>query len=236
MDEDGEADARLRMCSPGGAEDARSLAWRRLQTRQAFRLALEGLLEWVVARLGSGTMATAALVDALAEEVGGDVDAAAASWLRSMLPKDPRPVSALVGLERAFASRSGIAPAIVAALATCLFADTRMHDGATQGDRLPLAMAVTDFAAMKGRSGRDLLTHAIERWVIAQHAYWSVGRGLADARAGARSILRLRVVLEREGWRVTRGRGSGAMPRATPDRLRTAISLATEAGILGGAS
>lgn len=238
MDEDveaDEADARLGICSPGGAEDARLLAWRRMQTRQAFRLALERLLEWLVATLGSGTMTTAALVDTLSEEVGGGVDAAAATWLRSMLPKGPRPVPALVALEQAYATRSGIAPAIVSVLATCLLADARIYDGATRADRLPLAMAVADLAAMRGRSGRDLLAHAIERWVITQHAYWSVGRGLADARAGAKSILRLRVLLEPEGWRVTRGRGSGAMPRATPDRLRTAISLATEVGILGAA-
>lgn len=231
-----EAEARLEMCLPGGRDDARSLSWRRMQTRQAFRLALEGLLEWIVAKLGSCTMTTTALVVALAEEVGGDFDGPAIAWLESMLPTDASPVSALVELERAYATRSGVALAIVSALATCLMADRRMHDGSTQGDRLPLAMAVADLAPLRDRPARELLAHAIERWVIAQHAYWSVGRGLADARAGGKSILRLRVLLEPDGWRVTRGRGSGAMPRATPDRLRTAMSLATEAGILGGAT
>ncbi|MGQ0558088.1 MAG: septum formation inhibitor-activating ATPase, partial [Sphingosinicella sp.] len=78
----------------------------------------------------------------------------------------------------------------------------------------------------------DLISHIFESWVLAQNTYWSVGRGLADARAGANPILRLRIVQEEDGWVTTRGHGGGRPPNATPDRLKTAISLASEAGLL----
>ena len=71
----------------------------------------------------------------------------------------------------------------------------------------------------------------LESWVLAQHAYWSVGRGLADARARGKVLLRLRIILDEGGWTLTPGAPRGSAPRPTPDRLQTAITLATECGL-----
>jgi len=42
----------------------------------------------------------------------------------------------------------------------------------------------------------EFVRHVIESWVLAQHAYWSVGRGLGDARAGGKVLLRLKIILD----------------------------------------
>jgi hypothetical protein len=66
---------------------------------------------------------------------------------------------------------------------------------------------------------------------LAQHAYWSVGRGRADARAQGKTLLRLKVILDEQGWTLAPGLSRGSPPEPTPDRLRTMISLATESGL-----
>ena len=48
-------------------------------------------------------------------------------------------------------------------------------------------------------SGCEVLGHVLDSWVFGQHVYWAVGRGLADARARGRTILRLKVTLEEPG-------------------------------------
>jgi hypothetical protein len=75
------------------------------------------------------------------------------------------------------------------------------------------------------------MRHVLESWVLAQHAYWSVGRGLADARAGGKTLLRLRVILDEGGWTLTPVK-LGRPPAPTPDRLQTMISLLKECGLL----
>jgi hypothetical protein len=73
------------------------------------------------------------------------------------------------------------------------------------------------------------LARLIENWIMAQHAYWSVGRGLADARTRGKQIMRLRIVMDEGGWTLTPGTTTvGNPPQPTPDRLETAISLLTE--------
>ena len=79
---------------------------------------------------------------------------------------------------------------------------------------------------------KSFMRHVLELWVLAQHVYWSVGRGLADARARGKSILRLKVVLEEAGWTLVPGATRGAPPRPTPDRLQSALSLAAESELL----
>ena len=101
-----------------------------------------------------------------------------------------------------------------------------------QAERLPIWRAQEEAKARSGSPVRDFVRHVLESWVLAQHTYWSVGRGLADARAGGRMLLRLRVILDEGGWRLTPGSSVGARPRPTPDRLQTALSLATECGML----
>ena len=73
------------------------------------------------------------------------------------------------------------------------------------------------------------MARLFEIWIMAQHAYWSVGRGLADARSRGKTILRLRIVMDEGGWTLTPGTTrQGNPPEPTPDRLDTAISLLVE--------
>ena len=101
-----------------------------------------------------------------------------------------------------------------------------------RADRLPLSRARREAEAWSQTTTRAFLHHIIESWVIAQHVYWSVGRGLADARAQGKTILRLRIVMEEGGWSMTPGAALGSPPVATPDRLQTAFSLAEECRML----
>ena len=101
-----------------------------------------------------------------------------------------------------------------------------------QTERLPLWRAKEEATARSGSPVRDFVRHVLESWVLAQHTYWSVGRGLADARARGRILLRLRIILDEGGWTLTPGSRVGVPPRPTADRLETALSLASECGLL----
>lgn len=68
--------------------------------------------------------------------------------------------------------------------------------------------------------------------MLAQHVYWSVGRGLADARAQGKTLLRLKVVLDEGGWALAPGVSAGSVPLPTADRLETMVTLASECGLL----
>ena len=81
-------------------------------------------------------------------------------------------------------------------------------------------------------STRDFVRHVLEFRVLAQHVYWSVGRGLADARARGKTILRLRVALEDGGMEAHFNIYARLAPVPTPDRLETALSLAKECELL----
>ena len=102
---------------------------------------------------------------------------------------------------------------------------------AEQTERLPLAWARKEASARAHISVSEFIRHILESWVFAQHAYWSVGRGLADARARGKVLLRLRIILDEGGWTLTPGAPVGAPPQPTPDRLQTAITLANESGL-----
>ena len=99
----------------------------------------------------------------------------------------------------------GLVAAIVDGLKLCLSeAAERLTDFA-RTDRLPLIRARHDAEAWIAGSTRDFLRNVFETWIFAQHVYWSVGRGLADARARGNTILRLKVVLEENGWTLAPG-------------------------------
>ena len=130
-------------------------------------------------------------------------------------------------------SEAGLAAAIANALAFCIREAPLKPEAFESADRLPLARARREALVRTDEPAAAFLQHVFESWILAQHVYWSVGRGLADARARGKTLLRLRIVLEEAGWTLTPGVGRGAPPIATPDRLRTAVSLARESGLMG---
>jgi hypothetical protein len=127
--------------------------------------------------------------------------------------------------------RVGLATGIVDAIAFSIANATEPTEHFDRHDRLPLTRAKREAVAWENEPADQFARHVLEAWVLAQHVYWSVGRGLADARARGRQILRLKVVLDEGGWTLAPGVSSIFTPRPTPDRLETALSLAGECGL-----
>jgi hypothetical protein len=96
---------------------------------------------------------------------------------------------------------------------------------------LPVVRAQQELSVRADGTVDEFLRHVFESWILAQHVYWSVGRGLADARAGGKTLLRLRVILDEGGWTLARG-ALRSPPVPTADRLQTALSLAHESALL----
>ncbi len=117
-------------------------------------------------------------------------------------------------------------------LAACL-AEAPIAGRLERQDRLPLARAAHEAAGWRDHPVAEFLGHVLDSWVFGQHVYWAVGRGLADARARGRTILRLKVTLEEQGWTQTPG-ASVSVPRPTVDRLETMVNLMQEADVLTG--
>ena len=228
--EQDEAELRTAMCSSALSSEA-SIDWKRVQVRQLFRLALEALLRWMQMHLDE-PISTAEIADFFLRQIDDDPGQTAASFVGGLVEQDAHPVSLLESLQTALANKQGVESAIATSLAYCLECSDAFDDESTREERLPLRIARKDYRRLADAPALDLIGHILESWVLAQNTYWSVGRGLADARAGAKTILRLRIVQEEGGWMTTRGHGGGRPPNATPDRLRTAISLASEAGLL----
>ena len=208
--------------------------WRQLQARQAFRFALESLFGWITEQLEGQPRSTAFLVQTFLNSVKSrPVTGLTADWLQQPDSATTNPVDALKILSRSSRNRGNMAweTAIADVLSFCLTSD--LEDGSTsRPDRLPLARAKRDAANFSDLPIKDFMRHVIEAWVLAQHTYWSIGRGLADARANGKQILRLRIVMEEGGWALSSGRGrvNGTF-WPTGDRLETALSLVEEAGL-----
>jgi hypothetical protein len=96
-----------------------------------------------------------------------------------------------------------LASSIAIGLAFCIGEAPEQPEAFERADRLPLVLARREAKAWSQASTRDFVGHVLESWVLAQHVYWSVGRGLADARARGKTILRLRVALDDGGWKLT---------------------------------
>ena len=93
--------------------------------------------------------------------------------------------------------------AIRGTLAACI-GEAADQNETQSPDRLPLARAYEETIGWQQEPVADFLAHIFDSWVFGQHVYWSVGRGLADARARGKTILRLKVVLEDNGWTMMR--------------------------------
>ena len=208
---------------------ARADAWRRLQTRQLFRLSLEGLFYWVLQALLDGSKTTDSLAEQFLKMANIDGEKIAAEWLSE--PQSENPVDLLDELNEALRVRdwSGSASAMFAGLNYCLV-DARAESWSLSEafDRLSLRRALDEADQWRDLSLKQLTMKIIEVWILAQHAYWCVGRGLADARGNGKTLLRLQIVMEEGGWTLTPGASAGGVPVPTPDRLNTAISLLNE--------
>lgn len=225
------------MCGPPGdftpppALHQVAQAWRTTQNRQAFRLALEALFYWICGRLDDGPAMTGVLVRDFLNATGGA--ATAGQWLDDVLTSEMGPADWIERLDlglRAEDDESELPIAIRGAIAACL-AEAPASSGTESDDRLPLARAAKEAAGWRDGPSADFLAHVFDSWVFGQHVYWSVWRGLADARAGGKTILRLKVALEDDGWTMMSG-ASASWPQATPDRLSRIIDLMTEADLL----
>jgi hypothetical protein len=154
-------------------------------------------------------------------------------WLRALASDQQGPTALLERLQRDLDERNyaAVPHSITLGLAFCLTEPGARDSFPQQVERLPLSRARAEAEARASVPVKEFMRHVIEAWVLAQHAYWSVGRGLADARAGGNKLLRLRVILDEGGWALTPGAVAGKPPRPTPDRLHTAITLAEQCGI-----
>jgi len=122
------------------------------------------------------------------------------------------------------------------AFALCLAEPPYEEEHFERPDRLPLFRARREAMAREKGSIRDFVRHVFESWVLLQHVYWSVGRGLADARAQGKMLLRLRIVMDEGGWTLAPGAARGNTPLPTPDRLQTMLSLSKECGLFKNVS
>jgi hypothetical protein len=208
--------------------------WRRLQVRQLFRLALESALHWIIGRLEQGPKTSDQLVREFISGCEGWPGAAEpGAWLTAGSGRgSPTKLMRVIQTASASGDDDGLVSAIAEAVAFCLRETALDAEVNERTDRLPLSRALAEARAWSGASPAAFVRHVLESWVLAQHVYWSVGRGLNDARAGNGRILRLKVVLDEGGWDLVPGIGRGSPPVPTPDRLRSAMSLAEECGLI----
>jgi hypothetical protein len=150
----------------------------------------------------------------------------AAEWLLHGI-NDDNPTDHVDALYAGLQNEAVLPDAIVGALRHVLREPATAHDFERR-DRLPLSRAKEEAGHWASLSPHAFLIKLIEVWIIAQHTYWCVARGLADARRGGKTILRMRIVMEEGGWTLTPETGGANEPEATPDRLESAVSLLWE--------
>ncbi len=209
----------------------RADAWRRLQIRQLFRLSLEAMFYWILRELVDRPVGTEELAQRCLDQATLTANLSAREWLSVAV--EGNAVQHLDQLDDALASQDwqSVSAQIANGLQFCLTAGrNEQWDKAEAFDRLPLARALKETDKWQDLPIRRFIGKVIEVWVIAQHAYWCVGRGLADARGRGKTLLRLRIVMDEGGWTLTPGATVGGVPVPTPDRLQTAISLLRECG------
>lgn len=201
--------------------------WRAAQVRQTFRLALEALFFWTIQALRQhGPMKSALLVNGFLAGFDDALPASAAGWMLDGA-NDDNPTTHISALYAALRNRMELPVAIAAAIRHALREVPTARDFERR-DRLPLARAQEEARMWGALSPHAFMVKLIEVWIIAQHTYWCVARGLADARNGGKTILRMRIVMEEIGWTLTPETSGINPPEATPDRLDTAVSLLAE--------
>lgn len=217
--------------APDGLEAAQT-AWRRVQVRQLFRLALESLLQWMIVRLEGGPQSMDWIVQRLiSESPPPDRRATCEQWIEAVRPASVGPTDLIsrIGAALKEPELPALAASIIAGISFSLDESPEPHGGT---DRLPLRRAIVEFRAMRNGTISDFLRFVLESWVLAQHTQSSVTRGLGDARAGGKVLLRLKVILGEGGWELAPGATRRNPPAPTADRLETALSLARECDLL----
>jgi hypothetical protein len=210
-------------------------AWRAVQIRQVFRLCLEAMFHWCLLQLDAGPRPTKSLVRLFLEQSG---DAATTNdWFGEAGTEVRSPADWIESLEADLAEEAhvGLLPALIRKSLAAALIEAPGSAGTERHDRLPLARASREANGYGHSSPGNFLSHVFESWIFGQHVYWAVGRGLADARARDKTILRLKIIYEESGWTLAPGVSASASnaPRATPDRLKTALSLLREAAAIG---
>ena len=211
-------------------------AWRSLQVRQLFRFALESLFYRTLHDLAGPPRSIDSLVSGFLDQVPRPAGMiSAGEWIQSLSSDTAGPTELMTRIQEALGAPTGadLARSIASGLAFCLTDPPRGEPRPEQPERLPLSRARKEAAARASDPIEDFMRHILESWVLAQHAYWSVGRGLADARARGKTLLRLRIILDEGGWTLTPGAPIGSPPEPTLDRLQTALTLAEECRLLG---
>jgi len=208
--------------------------WKQVQTRQLFRLSLEAMFYWLRKVLTDGPKSTENLVQRFLDGAQKDADLASAQeWLSSRGKADtPVELAEALAVHLADPIGAGLEGAIADGIAYAVRENIKGVDLTERDDRLPLDRAQREVDLWGTRSPSELVRHILESWILAQHVYWSVGRGLADARARGKSILRLKVVLEDDGWTLTPGASLGSPPALAGDRLETILSLVDECKLM----
>lgn len=211
---------------------SRADAWRRLQIRQLFRLSLEAMFYWIQRELVGRPVGTEELSQRFINQAKLARNKSAQDWLNDGIGGNAvQQLDLLVKVLNSQDWQDAVPVQIASGLQFCLTAGrSEKWDKAEAFDRLPLGRALIEADEWHDLSMCRFIGKVIEVWVIAQHAYWCVGRGLADARGRGKTLLRLRVVMDEGGWTLTPGATIGGVPVPTPDRLQTAISLLRECG------
>ena len=93
-----------------------------------------------------------------------------------------------IGQELDNPSPTNLASTIVDALSFCIAEAPEHGQLFERSDRLPLFRARREAEAWGKAPTKDFVRHVLESWVLAQHVYWSVGRGWrTHAQAGNHS-------------------------------------------------
>ena len=232
-----EEDIRRIMADPGGVTYPDELvpvatAWRRMQVRQVLRLALEGFLTWAQRALSLKPRSTLELARMFVSETGADPQGLSAEAWQFGFEFSKDPIDHLDRLAQALDEEIGFAAAVMSALRFCISEAPAKAEPFERSDRLPLIRAAKDWHSWADLEPLDFIGRLVEQWIFAQHTYWSVGRGIQDARSSGKTILRLRIFIDEGGWRLAHGFNPGGPPNPTPDRLETALSYLSECGQL----
>lgn len=206
--------------------------WRALQARQLLRLALEGLLVWVLDEITSRSLSLEDLSRRLAQTAGIEPKSRFGIWLDDLpdIKGGPAPGhDPVTYLERIRMNGrredwpAGLLTGLKISLAGGAEAQPQDPLYAGHQQRLPLGLAVARVNGMLDFTVEEALETILAEWVIGQHVYWAVSRSGDQTQ-------RLRLMLDEGGWTAILTQPS--LPNPTPDRLETALNLMADCGVV----